>query len=110
LDKLLIQGGTPLSGDVGTNAFTVRATDSSGLYSTATMNLSVIAAPPIVMTAVLQGADLMLGWAGGIAPYQVQMTPDAGTPAWQNVGVPISASSLLVSPTNGSAFYRVYGQ
>ena len=103
-------GGTPLSADVGTNGFVVSATDPGGLSSTATMNLTVIAAPPIVLNAVLLGNALMLNWAGGIAPYQVQLNPDLTGSTWQNLGGIIGANNLLVPLTNGAAFYRVYGQ
>ena len=102
--------GTPISSDVGTNAFVVRATDPGGLFSTATMNLVVVAAPPIIVSAVLQGTNLQLNWVGGIAPYQVQFTTNLPSTDWQNLGAPVSANSLLVSPTNGTAFYRLYGQ
>jgi hypothetical protein len=102
--------GTPLSSNVGTNGFVVSATDPSGLSNTATMNLVVLAAPPIVTSAALQGNGLMLNWAGGIAPYQVQQTTNLISPSWQNLGAPVSANNCLVSPTNGTVFYRVYGQ
>jgi hypothetical protein len=101
--------GTPLSADVGTNSFTVRVTDPSGLFSTATMSLAVLPAPPIISSAVLQGNSLLLNWTGGIAPYQVQLTTNLLSPSWQDLGAPVSANSVLVSPTNGAAFYRVYG-
>jgi hypothetical protein len=102
--------GTPLSSNVGTNGCVVSATDPSGLSSTATMNLVVLPAPPIVTSAAWQGNGLMLNWAGGIAPYQVQQATNLISPSWQNLGAPVSANSLLVSPTNGAVFYRVYGQ
>ncbi len=102
--------GTPFSADAGTNNFTVRATDPSGLFSTATMNLAVLPAPPIVTSAVLQGNDLLLNWTGGIAPYQVQFNTNLPSPNWQDLGGPISGNSLLVSPTNEGAFYRIYGR
>ena len=102
--------GTPISSDVGTNAFVVRATDPGGLFSTAAMNVVVAAAPPIIVNAVLQGNNLQLNWIGGIAPYQVQFTTNLPSPAWQNLGAPMSASSLLVFPTNDTTFYRLYGQ
>jgi len=103
-------GGTPVSGNVGLNGFVVRATDPSGLSSTATMNLEVLAAPPIITSGVLQGNALLLNWTGGIALYQVQWTTNLLNPGWQNLGVPVSANSMLVSPSNTAAFYRVYGQ
>jgi hypothetical protein len=103
-------GGTPFSSNVGTNVFVVSATDPGGLSSTATMNLTVMAAPPIIVSTVLQGNGMMLNWAGGIAPYQVQMTTDLISSAWQNLDAPINVNNLLVPLTNGTAFYRVSGQ
>src|SRR5262249_26562245 len=38
--------GTPTDADAGTDTFTVRASDPFGLFSSATMNISVIPAPP----------------------------------------------------------------
>jgi predicted alpha-1,6-mannanase (GH76 family) len=102
--------GNPLSADVGTNTFIVRATDSSGLASFATMNLAVLAAPPLIMTANPQSEGLLLSWLGGIAPYQVQQTTNLLAPSWQNVGPSSGANSLLVPRTNPAAFYRVYGR
>jgi hypothetical protein len=102
--------GTPLSPDAGTNVFTVRVTDSGGLSSTGTMNVVVLPAPPLVTTAALQAADLLLNWTGGIAPFQVQFAPNLPGTNWQNLGGPTNARSLLVTPTNGAAFYRVYGR
>jgi len=102
--------GTPFSADAGTNNFAVRVTDASGLFSTATMQLLVLPAPPIVLSTVLQGNDLLLTWAGGIAPYQMQITTNLLSPVWQDLGAPVSVNSLSVTPTNGTAFYRVYGR
>lgn len=102
--------GTPLSGNVGPNGFQVRATDVSGLAGVATMNLTVLAAPPIILSAGGQGNALLLNWSGGIAPYQVQWATNLAHPAWQNLGLPMSVGSLLVSPTNEAALYRVSGQ
>ena len=102
--------GTALSGNVGTNSFVVSVADPGGLTNTATMNLTVLPAPPIVASAAWQGNNLLLNWGGGIGPYQVQMTTNLMNPNWQNVGGTISASSLQVSPTNATAFYRIFGQ
>src|SRR5204862_7767674 len=66
--------GTPLSPDVDTNVFTVRVSDPAGLLNTATMNVVVLPAPPIVISANLQGTNLLLNWTGGIAPYQVVLS------------------------------------
>jgi predicted alpha-1,6-mannanase (GH76 family) len=102
--------GTSLSTNVGTNSFVVSVTDPSGLSNTATMNLTVLAAAPIVTSTAWQGNNLKLNWAGGITPYQVQVTTNLINPTWQNLGSTINSNSLLVSPTNGAVFYRIYGQ
>jgi predicted alpha-1,6-mannanase (GH76 family) len=105
-----IFSGTPLSAQVGTNTFIVRATDASGLASSATLNLVVLTAPPILLNANSQAGGLLLSWTGGIAPYQVQLTTNLTNPDWQNLGTSSGGSSLLVPPTNPAAYFRVYGQ
>jgi predicted alpha-1,6-mannanase (GH76 family) len=102
--------GTPLSANAGANSFVVRAADPSGLFSNATMNLTVIAAPPIITSATMQDTNFLLSWSGGIAPFQVQFTPDLINSNWQNLGGPISSNNLLIAPTNNAAFFRVFGQ
>ncbi len=102
--------GTPLSSDAGANPFVVRAMDPGGLSATATMNIAVTAAPPILSGITFQGSDLLLSWGGGIAPYQVQIVTNLASLDWQPVGSPTTATSLLLSPTNTSAFYRILGQ
>jgi hypothetical protein len=102
--------GTPLSGDVGPNSFVVSAADAGGLSNTATMNITVIAAPPIQTSISPQLPNIMLSWTGGIAPYQVQMNTDLTTLNWVGIAGPLSSSSLLITPTNSAAFYRVIGQ
>jgi hypothetical protein len=101
--------GMPLSPNAGGNVFVVRATDSSGLSGSATMNLLVAEAPPIVLSAGWQGSSLLLMWSGGIAPYQVQCATQL--PAdWQNLGTAVSGNSMLLAPSNPATFYRVLGQ
>ena len=100
--------GTPLSGDVGNNVFVVQVTDPGGLSSTATMSVQVIAAPPIILSAVSQGDSMALSWSGGIAPYQVYMSADLAT--WQTFGSPIPSNSVVVPFTNNAAFFQVSGQ
>ncbi len=102
--------GTPLSANTGTNSFVVRATDATGLARSATMTVNVLPATPITVAASLEGTNLVLNWTGGIAPYQVQMTPDLADPNWQNLGAATANQILLLAPTNAPAFYRVGGQ
>ena len=102
--------GTPLSSNVGTNSFLISATDPNGLAGATTMNLAVIAAPPIILRADWQGNSLLLNWTGGIAPYQVQLNTNLSNPTWQSLGAPVNVNNLAVSPTNQAALYRVFGQ
>ena len=102
--------GMPLSAQVGTNTFVVRAADSGGLFSNATMNLNVTAAPAIVLGLTRQDPNLSLSWSGGIAPYQVQATTNLAEPVWENVGGTTSGFNLLLTPSNAAGFYRIFGQ
>jgi hypothetical protein len=102
--------GTPLSPDVGTNSFVVRVTDSGSLTNFTTVNIAVIAAPPITASIMPQGGNLLLSWSGGLAPYQIQMTTNLPATLWLNVGGATIATSSLISPTNTAGFYRILGQ
>ncbi|MFO1512920.1 MAG: LamG-like jellyroll fold domain-containing protein [Verrucomicrobiota bacterium] len=102
--------GTPLSAQVGTNSFVIRAADPSGLFSNATLNLNVTAAPAIVLGLARQEPNLVLSWSGGIPPYQVQTTTNLDVPAWENVGGTTSGFNLPVTPSNAASYYRIFGQ
>jgi hypothetical protein len=105
-----VLSGTPLSSDVGNNSFTVSVTDTGGLSSTATMNIAVTPAPPIISTMSSQSGSLLLNWTGGIAPYQVQASTDLVNSVWQNFGAPINGNGLSITPSNNATFYRIIGQ
>jgi predicted alpha-1,6-mannanase (GH76 family) len=103
--------GTPFSPDVGTNAFLVRVSDPGGLSSTATMNLIVDPAAPIIVDSTIDGTDLTLFWSGGIPPFQVQQITNLAYPFWQNVGSPVSSQSLTIPGGNAPlTFFRVGGR
>ena len=102
--------GIPSLSDVGNNGFVVSVSDGGGLSGTATINISVNGAAPIISTISLQGGNLLLSWTGGNPPYQVQATTDLANPNWQNVGAPTTGNSLSLSPTNDVTFYRIGGQ
>ncbi len=102
--------GTPIAADAGLNTFVVRATDASGLFSAATMNLEVLAAPAIATRVEWQGNRLLLSWTGGLPPYQVQHATNLANPVWQNLGAPVNTNNWLLSPTNVTEFFRVFGQ
>jgi hypothetical protein len=102
--------GTPLSSDVGSNGFLVSVTDPGGLSASATLSIMVLPAPPMMAAITLQDTNVSLNWTGGIAPYQVQIATDFTALAWQPLGTPTSANSLLLPATNPAAFYRIVGQ
>src|SRR5262249_33564756 len=102
--------GTPFSADVGTNNFIVRAMDPGSLSSSATMTINVTAAPSILASVALQGTSLSINWSGGIAPYQVQMSTNLGSPDWQTIVGPTNTTSITLTPSNDAAFYRISGQ
>lgn len=102
--------GTPLSANVGLNSFVVSATDPGNLSNTATMNLTVAAASPIVVSIAQSPGGILMNWSGGIAPYQPQAATNLANPEWINVGAPTNASSLTVTPGNPASFYRIEGQ
>jgi hypothetical protein len=100
--------GIPGSSDAGTNNFSVSVTDPGGLSGSANMSIFVNPAPPILPVASFQGGNLSLSWSGGVGPYQVQVSTDLVYGTWQTIGT-ISSNTLVVTPTNPAAFYRVVG-
>ena len=100
--------GTPAVADIGANIFTVSLADTNGWSSTASMTITVVPLPSISITA--QGTNLVLNWSGGQPPYSVQMATGLASPAWQTIAGPMTSTTLLVTPTNAAAFYRIQGQ
>jgi hypothetical protein len=101
--------GIPLSTNSGLNSFEVSVADLGGLSTNATLFINVTAVP-IVETISWHGTNLLLGWSGGVALYQVQTTTNLAVPGWQNFGSPTSVTNLLFSPSNAGAFYRIQGR
>ncbi len=102
--------GTPAVADIGANVFTVSLADTNGWSSTATMTITVVPAPLLASLSVSQGTNLVLNWSGGQPPYSVQMATDLAGAAWQSIAGPMTNTTLLVTPSNASAFYRIHGQ
>jgi uncharacterized repeat protein (TIGR03803 family) len=101
--------GMPLSTNAGVNTFVVSVADLGGLTNAATLFVNVT--PVLIYETIMhQGSNLMLGWSGGVPPYQVQTKTNLGSPAWQIFGNLGSATNLLLSPTNAGVFYRIQGQ
>jgi hypothetical protein len=105
-----VLSGRPLSSDVGPNSFLVSVTDPGGLSSTVTMNLTVLAAPPIFASLISQPPNLLMNWTGGVAPYQILVNTDLTTTYWVGLSGPINTNAFSIPPTNPTAFYRILGQ
>ncbi len=101
--------GLPLSTNAGLNSFVVSATDLGGLTATANLFINVTAVP-IIATITKQSGNLLLGWTGGLPPYQVQTATNLINPTWQNLGSPTTATNLTISSSNTSVYYRIQGQ
>jgi uncharacterized repeat protein (TIGR03803 family) len=104
-----VVSGTPYSSNAGANRLVVSASDVEGLSVNATLNITVTAVP-MVGTITRQGSNLLLGWSGGVAPYQVQSATNLAAPVWQNAGGPLSATNLLLNPGQAVEYYRIQGQ
>ena len=104
-----VLSGTPAGTNVGLNVFGVFVVDSGGLSASADLNVNVLG-PHIQVNLVTQGTNLMISWAGGNGPYQLEVTTDLGSTNWQIVNIPTNATSFVIVPTNNAAFYQVVGQ
>lgn len=102
--------GVPGIADLGLNTFTVTLLDTNAWSSAGTMEILVVPFPVITVTIARQGADILLTWNGATGPYTVQMTTSLDTPIWQTIAGPTPSTSLMLSLSNGAAFYRVQGQ
>lgn len=105
-----VLSGRPLSLDVGPNSFVVSATDPGGLSGTATLNINVQAAPPIISSITNNITNIVLNWSGGIAPFDVQASTNLSSPTWIDMGNSINSNTFNIVPTNPAAFYRILGQ
>lgn len=94
------QGGTGFNPSAGGGNGTVfRVTGITG------------AAPAGIRLNILpQGSNVVLTWTGGASPYQVKVTTDLSSGLWQNLGSPTSATNLVLSPSNVSAYYQIEAQ
>jgi uncharacterized repeat protein (TIGR03803 family) len=98
-------GGTLIQGTDG-NFYGITVNGgASGLGAIFRLSFTVVPLPLISIST--QGTNIVLNWNGGQPPYSVQMATDLATPAWQTIAGPMTNTTLLVTPTNAAAFYRV---
>jgi hypothetical protein len=58
----------------------------------------------------LLGGRPLLQWSGGQPPYQAQLSTNLASSNWVNVGSSTTNTTLLLTPAEAAAFYRVLGQ
>jgi uncharacterized repeat protein (TIGR03803 family) len=88
--------------------YSVVVSNVYGALPSAGAHLTVLPLPSISIST--QGMNIVLTWSGGQPPYSVQMANDLANPAWQTIAGPMTNTTLLVTPSNSPAFYRVQGQ
>jgi len=89
---------TPSTGDL------VLVNDTTN--SAAIKSFQVI--PPRITSTVRTGADLVISWAYGLAPFQLQFKNNLnGT--WNNLGTPTNSRTAHVPIQPGAGFVRVVG-
>jgi len=101
--------GLPFSTNGGLNAFVVGLSDPSGFSTNATMFINVKTVP-LVMIITQDGTNVLLGWSGGVPPYQLQTNIIPALSGWQNLGVPTPQTNMQLPTTTPSMFYRVQSQ
>ena len=69
----------------------------------------IVPAPPINISIVLQGTNVLLGWSGD-SPFQLQKTTSLTNVSWHNVGSVTNGTNALISIKEDSGFFRVVGQ
>ncbi len=95
---------TPTPGYIGTFSVIYRATDPSGLYTDATLTITVVALPTKAVNASEQNICITAG-SGTLAGN----TPSVGTGTWSVVSGPSTASSQFSNANNPTATFTPAG-
>jgi hypothetical protein len=66
--------------------------------------------PPRFITTHRSGTNVVLNWAYGAAPYQLQFKNNLTDPVWNNLGAPTTNNAATVPASPGTGFFRVYSQ
>jgi WD40 repeat protein len=53
------------------------------------------------------GANLTIQWQGGTGPFQLQSNREVGSQTWEDIGPPVTGSTVSAPVSASSAFYRV---
>ncbi|MDB6026247.1 MAG: multidomain protein with s-layer y region, glug motif, ig motif, i-set domain, pkd domain [Verrucomicrobiales bacterium] len=87
---------------LGVSSFSVRLTDSGGLSSTNSFNVTAIVAAPPILTHSHTGNSITLNWTG---TFDLQSKTNLSSGTWDNVGV--SNGPYTTGMTNVATFYRL---
>jgi hypothetical protein len=103
--------GTIVGGVISLN-YTVHFPRPPDLQNPAYGVMVTTLVPPIAITSVRrQGSNLLLGWTGGLDPFQVQSRTNLTLDVWQNVGAQLNIRTSTIPISAASrTFYRVGGQ
>ena len=65
---------------------------------------------PRITSIVKTGSNVVLNWAYGTPPFQVQIKTNLTDAVWSNVGAPTPNSTATIPIQPGARFFRVFGQ
>jgi hypothetical protein len=92
--------------------FSVNLATGEKILINDTNNVSAIKSfrviPPRIITIARSGGNVVLNWAYGNPPFQVQFKNQI-TDAWANLGSPTSNRSTTVPIQPGARFFRIVG-
>jgi hypothetical protein len=77
-------------------------------YPNAVVSYRVLA--PYFTSIVNSGSDVVLNWAYGTPPFQVQLKTNLTDAVWNNVGTTTSNNTASIPIQAGARFFRVFGQ
>jgi hypothetical protein len=69
-----------------------------------------LALAPRITSVVRNGPNVVISWANGNPPFQVQFKNDPANPVWNNIGLPTANRTANVPILPGVGFIRVFGQ
>jgi hypothetical protein len=72
--------------------------------------LSYRALAPNIISIAASGSDVVLNWAYGTPPFQLQTKTNLTDAVWSNIGSTTTNSTTSVPIQSGARFFRVSGQ
>jgi hypothetical protein len=86
--------------DSASNSYSVVITDGTGSVTSSVANI-FLQLPPLVPAYALNSNSLSLSWdAIASLNYQLQSATNLSAPVWENLGLPVNASSNRITISN----------